>query len=147
MSSEETQAGRPVTLTCSSDANPPVLTYTWFKDAACDPTADTSFYKAIQSHSMPTRRSQTLSSVNVSADESKVHCCVARNRHGSQKSTVKLNKSSGLCFNNQVQNTIVLYMLYVLIFNQTLYHVTSYLLSFLQKQLHRIQVAKCCFWE
>lgn len=94
VSSEETQAGRPVTLTCSSDANPPVLTYTWFKDAACDPTADTSFYKAIQSHSMPTRRSQTLSSVNVSADESKVHCCVARNRHGSQKSTVKLNKSS-----------------------------------------------------
>ncbi|XP_072316697.1 myelin-associated glycoprotein-like [Eucyclogobius newberryi] len=81
-------ASSSVTLTCSSDANPPVLTYTWYTGAACDSRADTSFYKSIQSYVPATVGGLTLSRINISSDPSEEHCCVARNRHGSQKSSV-----------------------------------------------------------
>ncbi|XP_060907094.1 B-cell receptor CD22-like [Labrus mixtus] len=77
----------PVTLTCSSDANPPVHTYTWYTGAACLPTSDKSFYQAIQ-----TGRAPTLSSTK----EPGLHCCVAHNKHGSQTFSVTLMSSRAL---------------------------------------------------
>ncbi|XP_023266312.1 B-cell receptor CD22-like isoform X1 [Seriola lalandi dorsalis] len=84
------QSALPVTLTCSSDANPPVHTYTWYHGAACLPATDKSFHQARQSLASPTGRGSTLSSVNITAEEDEKHCCVARNRHGSQTYTVTL---------------------------------------------------------
>ncbi|CAK6954314.1 cell adhesion molecule 4-like [Scomber scombrus] len=83
----------PDTLTCSSDANPPVRTYTWYQGAACLPTADKSFYQGRRSR-VDTVRDQTFSSVNITADRDGQHCCVARNKHGSQTSVVSLGGSS-----------------------------------------------------
>ncbi|KAM7420324.1 hypothetical protein PAMA_014847 [Pampus argenteus] len=81
-----------VTLTCSSDANPPVHTYTWYRGAACLPSADKSFHQGTQTLA-DTARGQTLSSVCITTDAYGQHCCVAHNRHGSQTSTVSLNGS------------------------------------------------------
>lgn len=92
-SAGELEGGLPVTLTCSSDANPPVCTYTWYQGAACLPAADKSFHQGRQSLAA-TGRGQTLSSVNITTDGHGQHCCVARNRHGSQTSTVSLGGSS-----------------------------------------------------
>ncbi|XP_063734814.1 B-cell receptor CD22 isoform X2 [Eleginops maclovinus] len=86
----ELQKGLPVTLTCSSDANPPVHTYTWYQGAACLPAADKSFYRARQSPATPTGRGPTLRSASIAAKEYGLHCCEARNRHGSQTVGVKL---------------------------------------------------------
>ena len=87
-------SGFPVTLTCSSDANPPVRTYTWYQGAACLPTADKSFYQGIRSR-VDTVRDQTFSSANFTTDRDGKHCCVARNKHGAQTSVVSLGGSSG----------------------------------------------------
>ncbi|KAI5618772.1 B-cell receptor CD22-like, partial [Silurus asotus] len=38
-----------VTLTCSSDSNPPVETYTWFKDEEASPVGSGQSYRALQS--------------------------------------------------------------------------------------------------
>ncbi|XP_070691771.1 opioid-binding protein/cell adhesion molecule-like [Pempheris klunzingeri] len=89
----ELQDGLPVTLTCSSDANPPVHTYTWYQGEACVPTADKSFHQARQTPSTPTGRGPTLSRANITTEEYGEHCCVARNRHGSQTSSVTLRGS------------------------------------------------------
>ncbi|XP_067458340.1 limbic system-associated membrane protein [Thunnus thynnus] len=88
----ELKEGLPVTLTCSSDANPLVRTYTWYQGAACLPTADKSFHQGRQTLA-DTGRGQTLSSVNVTTDGYRQHCCVARNRHGSQTYVVSLRDS------------------------------------------------------
>ncbi|XP_041797744.1 sialoadhesin-like [Chelmon rostratus] len=84
----------PVTLTCSSDANPPVHTYAWYRGAACLPTADKSFHPARQSLATPTGRGPTLSTANITAEEYGQHCCVASNRHGSQTNSVTLGSSA-----------------------------------------------------
>ncbi|TDH12143.1 hypothetical protein EPR50_G00068000 [Perca flavescens] len=86
----ELQDGLPVTLTCSSDANPPVRTFTWYKGEACLSTADKSFHQARQSTATPTGRRPTLSRANITTQEYGQHCCVARNRHGSQTKAVTL---------------------------------------------------------
>ncbi|XP_034031204.1 B-cell receptor CD22-like [Thalassophryne amazonica] len=86
--------GRPVTLTCSSNANPTVHTYTWYHGAACLATSGISFSQGRQSAAEDAGAGWTLSSINVSADHHGQHCCVARNRHGSQTSTVAVNLSS-----------------------------------------------------
>ncbi|XP_010790942.1 B-cell receptor CD22-like [Notothenia coriiceps] len=86
----ELQNGLPVTLTCSSDANPPVHTYTWYQGAACLLAADKSFNRGRKSPATPTGRVPTLSTANISAEEYGLHCCKARNRHGSQTDSVKL---------------------------------------------------------
>uniref|UniRef100_A0A8C6SFB9 Ig-like domain-containing protein n=1 Tax=Neogobius melanostomus TaxID=47308 RepID=A0A8C6SFB9_9GOBI len=88
---EQTEVGRPATLTCKSAANPPVLTYTWYKGAACGPGADTSVYKYVQSSAEVIERDLSLSRINISVDQSEEHCCVSRNRHGSQKSSVQVS--------------------------------------------------------
>ncbi|KAI4887750.1 hypothetical protein NFI96_032417, partial [Prochilodus magdalenae] len=64
-----------VTLTCSSDANPPVQNYTWFKDGGDSPVGSGPSYSPLQSGS---------------------YYCEAQNEYGSQKSaavTVKAERS------------------------------------------------------
>ncbi|XP_026149342.1 V-set and immunoglobulin domain-containing protein 2 [Mastacembelus armatus] len=87
----ELQDGHLVTLTCSSKANPPVHTYSWYQGAACLPTADKSFYQARQSLATATGRGLTVSSTNVTTEGHGQYCCVARNRHGSQTYSVTLS--------------------------------------------------------
>lgn len=86
----EPQGGLPVTLTCSSDANPPVHTYTWYRGAACLPAGDKSFHQATQSLAKPTGGGSAIGSVDISTEEYGPHCCVARNTHGSQTYSVTL---------------------------------------------------------
>ncbi|XP_068180248.1 junctional adhesion molecule A-like isoform X2 [Antennarius striatus] len=88
----------PVTLTCSSDANPAVHTYLWYQGAACLPTEDKSFHSARQSLAAPTGGDLTLSSANISTAEDGPHCCVARNIHGSQTSSMTLRNTRGNTF-------------------------------------------------
>ncbi|KAI5616339.1 B-cell receptor CD22-like, partial [Silurus asotus] len=48
-SSGEKVEGSSVNLTCSSDANPPVETYTWFKENKTSPVGSGQSYRALQS--------------------------------------------------------------------------------------------------
>ncbi|KAI5629498.1 B-cell receptor CD22-like, partial [Silurus asotus] len=48
-SSGEKVEGSSVTLTCSSDGNPPVETYTWFKENRTLPVGSGQSYRALQS--------------------------------------------------------------------------------------------------
>ncbi|KAM8847042.1 igLON family member 5 isoform 1-T1 [Synchiropus picturatus] len=82
--------GHPVTLTCSSDANPPVRWFTWYQDAACLPTATSSIYAATTSAATVQK---SLSSTNITTDREGHHCCVARNKHGSQLYIITLEGS------------------------------------------------------
>ncbi|XP_037399188.1 B-cell receptor CD22-like [Pygocentrus nattereri] len=63
--SSETAEGSSVTLTCTSDANPPVQNYTWFKEGGSSPVGSGHSYRAPQRGS---------------------YYCKAQNEHGSQKS-------------------------------------------------------------
>ncbi|XP_051560160.1 B-cell receptor CD22-like [Myxocyprinus asiaticus] len=63
--SGEIVLGDSVTLTCSSDSNPPVLNYTWFKENESSAVGSGQSYSALQSG---------------------FFYCVAQNQHGSQRS-------------------------------------------------------------
>ncbi|XP_051560159.1 B-cell receptor CD22-like isoform X2 [Myxocyprinus asiaticus] len=63
--SGEIVLGDSVTLTCSSDSNPPVLNYTWFKQNESSAVGSGQSYSALQSG---------------------FFYCVAQNQHGSQRS-------------------------------------------------------------
>ncbi|KAL7852253.1 hypothetical protein SRHO_G00180380 [Serrasalmus rhombeus] len=65
VSINETSEGSSVNLTCSSDANPPVQNYTWFKEGGSSPVGSGHSYRALQSGS---------------------YYCEAQNEYGSQKS-------------------------------------------------------------
>ncbi|XP_042559419.1 B-cell receptor CD22-like [Clupea harengus] len=63
--------GNTVTLTCSSDANPPVEIYTWFKVG----------------ESTPVGSGQQYSITNISSEDGGHYYCEARNKHGAEDST------------------------------------------------------------
>ncbi|XP_036394463.1 B-cell receptor CD22-like [Megalops cyprinoides] len=70
--SGEIVEGSSVTLTCSSNANPPVQRYTWFKND----TAVTSERGSGRSYSI----------TNISSEDSGQYYCEAKNKHGAQNS-------------------------------------------------------------
>ncbi|KAI4895893.1 hypothetical protein NFI96_014982, partial [Prochilodus magdalenae] len=66
--------GSSVTLTCSSDANPPVKIYTWFKGSTSVGNGDT--------YNIP----------NIRSEDSGEYTCQSRNEHGERRSTaVQIN--------------------------------------------------------
>ncbi|XP_053532472.1 uncharacterized protein LOC108259384 isoform X1 [Ictalurus punctatus] len=73
LSSGDTVEGGSVTLSCSSDANPPVLTYSWFKQRAAADTLLTT--------------GQNYSISNISSQHSGLYYCTAHNRLGQHNST------------------------------------------------------------
>lgn len=84
------------TLTCSSDANPPVQTYSWYEGAACLPSADKSFHPVRHSPAKVTGPGRTNTASSISPVENGLHCCVARNRHGSQSYSLTVMSSRGM---------------------------------------------------
>ncbi|XP_017313159.1 B-cell receptor CD22 isoform X2 [Ictalurus punctatus] len=77
-SSGEIVEGSSVTLTCSSDANPPVENYTWFRVNESSPVGSGQSYGALQSGQ---------------------YYCEAQNQHGSERSaavSVTLNRVQSL---------------------------------------------------
>ncbi|KAF5889556.1 B-cell receptor CD22-like, partial [Clarias magur] len=73
LSSGDTVEGDSVTLSCSSDANPPVLTYSWFKQRAAADTLLTT--------------GQNYSISNISSQHSGLYYCTAHNLLGQHNST------------------------------------------------------------
>ena len=73
IASGETVEGDLVTLSCSSDANPPVLTYTWYKHVA---GADTL---------LTTDQNYTIT--NISSQHSGLYYCSAQSGLGQHNST------------------------------------------------------------
>ncbi|XP_031677500.1 sialoadhesin isoform X4 [Oncorhynchus kisutch] len=69
--SGEIVEGSSVTLTCSSDANPPVDKYTWYKKNATSPKAS----------------GQSYSITNISSEDRGEYYCEAQNGRGSMNST------------------------------------------------------------
>ncbi|KAL2086266.1 hypothetical protein ACEWY4_017325 [Coilia grayii] len=65
------QKGDTVTLTCSSDANPPVENYTWFK--------------VNQSTSVGSGQQYSIS--NIRSEDAGLYYCEARNEHGAENSS------------------------------------------------------------
>ncbi|XP_053473338.1 B-cell receptor CD22-like [Ictalurus furcatus] len=76
LSSGDTVEGDSVTLSCSSDANPPVLTYSWFKQRAAADTLLTT--------------GQNYSISNISSQHSGLYYCTAHNQLGQHNSTPTL---------------------------------------------------------
>ncbi|KAM9495005.1 B-cell receptor CD22-like [Clarias gariepinus] len=72
LSSGDTVEGDSVTLSCSSDANPPVLTYSWFKQRAAADTLLTT--------------GQNYSISNISSQHSGLYYCTAHNQLGQHNS-------------------------------------------------------------
>ncbi|KAK1803128.1 hypothetical protein P4O66_021655, partial [Electrophorus voltai] len=64
--SGEIVEGSSVTLTCSSDANPPVQSYTLFKEEGTSPVGS----------------GQNYSIINIMAEHTGLYYCVAQNEHG-----------------------------------------------------------------
>ncbi|XP_036416962.1 sialoadhesin-like [Colossoma macropomum] len=73
VSSGERVEGDSVTLSCSSDANPPVLIYSWFKQRAA---ADA-----------PLTTGQNYTITNISSQHSGLYYCTAHNQLGEHSST------------------------------------------------------------
>ncbi|KAL6482215.1 hypothetical protein MHYP_G00102950 [Metynnis hypsauchen] len=68
--SGEIVEGSSVTLTCSSDGNPPVKIYTWFKEGGTSPVGS----------------GQNYSIISITADHTGLYYCEAQNEHGAQRS-------------------------------------------------------------
>ncbi|XP_056101257.1 B-cell receptor CD22-like [Rhinichthys klamathensis goyatoka] len=69
--------GRSVTLSCSSDANPPVLNYTWYRDT--------------EEPLKPVESGQNLTISNTNLTHSGRYVCTAQNEHGTQSASVMLD--------------------------------------------------------
>uniref|UniRef100_A0A4W4E2C1 Ig-like domain-containing protein n=1 Tax=Electrophorus electricus TaxID=8005 RepID=A0A4W4E2C1_ELEEL len=76
--SGEIVEGSSVTLTCSSDANPPVQNYTWFKEGGTSPVGS----------------GQTYSIISIMAEHTGLYYCVAQNEHGALNGTVTIKHNS-----------------------------------------------------
>ncbi|KAL7845261.1 hypothetical protein AOLI_G00234530 [Acnodon oligacanthus] len=76
--SGEIVEGSSVTLTCSSDGNPPVKIYTWFKEGGTSPVGS----------------GHTYSIINITADHTGLYYCVAQNDHGALNGTVMVTVQS-----------------------------------------------------
>ncbi|XP_053347930.1 sialoadhesin-like [Clarias gariepinus] len=76
LSPGDTVEGDSVTLSCSSDANPPVLNYTWFKQRAAADTLLTT--------------GQNYSISNISSQHRGLYYCTAHNQLGQHNSTPTL---------------------------------------------------------
>ena len=74
--------GSSVTLTCSSDANPPVHNYTWYMRTGAESLI---------------RGTGDSISFNVTSDSSGLYYCEAENEVGSQTSTGVVVPSEGQC--------------------------------------------------
>ncbi|KAG9342161.1 hypothetical protein JZ751_017161 [Albula glossodonta] len=70
--SGEPMEGSSVTLTCSSEANPPADSYTWFKIGAV---------------ALETGRGQSYTITNIRPEDSGLYHCRAENKHGALNST------------------------------------------------------------
>ncbi|XP_054898196.1 sialoadhesin [Poeciliopsis prolifica] len=97
----------PVTLTCSSEANPLVRTYVWYQGAACLPAVDLSFHRGTSTQSTLTGRVSKLTSANITTKDNGQHCCVARNRHGYQIASVTLTSSRETHLSDSSASTMV----------------------------------------
>ncbi|XP_036413693.1 B-cell receptor CD22-like isoform X2 [Colossoma macropomum] len=103
--SGEIVEGSSVTLTCSSDANPPAKNYTWFKEGGTSPVGS----------------GQNYSIISITADHTGLYCCVAQNEHGAQRTAgvpvslkgypviLYVAVGVGLCFIFLVFLTVVLW--------------------------------------
>ncbi|KAK0155587.1 Cell adhesion molecule 4 [Merluccius polli] len=76
-------------LTCSSDANPPVHTYTWHQGPGCLTTEG----RTMETLDTPIGIHQTLHT-NITTEESGPYCCVASNDLGSHNRTLMLSGGS-----------------------------------------------------
>ncbi|KAL6454999.1 hypothetical protein MHYP_G00365600 [Metynnis hypsauchen] len=76
--SGEIVEGSSVTLTCSSDGNPPVKSYTWFKEGGTSPAGSGHSYSII----------------SITADHTGLHYCEAQNDHGALNGTVMVSVKS-----------------------------------------------------
>src|SRR4029434_2799471 len=80
--------GSSVTLTCSSDANPPVEIFTWFK----------------VNESTPVGSGQQYSITDIRSEDGGQYYCEARNKYGAEKSSTVSVSVSGIsvspCFSN-----------------------------------------------
>ncbi|XP_031418473.1 B-cell receptor CD22-like [Clupea harengus] len=72
--SAEPVEGDSVTLTCSSDANPPAQNYTWYKEK--------------EDQSSPVGSSQNIIFANISSEQSGLYYCEAGNEIGQNRSPV-----------------------------------------------------------
>ncbi|KAL7852107.1 hypothetical protein SRHO_G00178920 [Serrasalmus rhombeus] len=77
--SGEIVEGSSVTLTCSSDGNPPVKNYTWFKEGGASPVGSGHSYSII----------------NITADHTGLYFCEAQNDHGALNGTVMVTVKTG----------------------------------------------------
>lgn len=104
--------GHPVTLTCSSEANPPVYTYIWYQGEACLPTTDKSFHQGRHTGAALGKTSK-LTSANITTEENGQYCCVARNKYGSQSYTTTLTGSRATSPSDSSGSKLVLIVLTV----------------------------------
>ncbi|XP_051994032.1 B-cell receptor CD22-like [Xyrauchen texanus] len=100
--SGEIVLGDSVNLTCSSDSNPPVLNYTWFKENESSSVGSGQSYSALQSG---------------------FFYCVAQNQHGSQRSaavsvTVHHRSSWYIMLGITVGGTIIIiiFIIFIILF-------------------------------
>ncbi|KAL6482225.1 hypothetical protein MHYP_G00103050 [Metynnis hypsauchen] len=76
--SGEIVEGSSVTLTCSSDGNPPVKNYTWFKEGGTSPVGS----------------GHSFSIISITADHAGLYYCEAQNDHGALNGTVMVSVKS-----------------------------------------------------
>ncbi|KAL6482091.1 hypothetical protein MHYP_G00101710 [Metynnis hypsauchen] len=93
--SGEIVEGSSVTLACSSDGNPPVKIYTWFKEGGTSPVGS----------------GQNYSIINITADHTGLYYCVAQNDHGALNGTVMVSVKtrSSVVLYSEVLYSVVLY--------------------------------------